>query len=397
MSDKALPTIKQYLTAVLSLAVLGVVVGCGGISPGQSQEPTTTTVIVECVVEGTEDLLEVPADVVVGGLRGQTDMTEGWIILENVPLGDEEPPQQPLTATAAGYVTYSEMLTLNEYSYTAVSVPMTPTDTQQTGTVSGTVTDMSSGEPVVNALVTFLEPGTDEAEAVKGFTDSEGLYIIGGIPAASVEVLCQATGYLEAIATVTIIADDQGDNPPLNFELISGSTTITVSGVVLDLRTETPIVGATVRIGGEPAVITDADGLFSVPDVTVGQREVTAIADGYNPYQSTLTVTPGMAALRILLSRESPRPPPGPYTISGQVTLLGVSDNSGATVTAFERDRAEVLAVTTTDADGYYYLFVPPGRYRIEVTYDGRSIGRDVELLGGGRVLTGVDFTLTVP
>ena len=381
----------------MALGALAALAGCGGISVGQNQEPTTTTVIVECVVAGTDELLPVLADVVVGGLRGRTDLTEGWVILQDVPLGDQDPPQQPLTATALGYVTHSEMLTLNQFSYTAASVPMKPADVQQTGTVSGTVTDVTTGEPIGNALVTFRELGEDEDEAVKGFTDSAGFYTIGGIPATEVGVLGQATAYLEATATVTIIADVAGSNQPLDLQLLAGSTTITVSGLVLDLRTETPIVGAAVEIGGRPAVTTDPDGQFSVSDVTVGQRDVVVTADGYDLYQHTITIMPGMAALRILLSRESPQPPPGPYTITGQVTLLGSTDNAGATVTAFEYDRAEVLAVTTTDAAGYYYLFVPPGHYRIEVSYGGRSIGRDVELLGGGRVLTGIDFTLTLP
>lgn len=397
MPDSVLLAIKRCLSVMTILAALAALVGCGGISSGQSQEPTTATVIVECVVEGTDELLAVPADVVVGGVRGQTDMEEGWIILEDVPLGEEDLPQQPLTATAPGYVTHSQMLTLSTYSYTAVSVPMTPADLQQTGTVTGTVTDVTTSEPVVNALVTFLEPGANEEDAITGFTDAQGWYTIGGIPATDVEVLCQATGYLEATATMAVTADADGDNPPLDFQLLSGSTTVAVNGVVLELRPETPIVGASVEIGSQPPVTTDADGLFSVPQVPVGQRDVVVTANDYDSYQDAITVMPGMADLRILLSRESPEPPPGPYTITGQVTLLGAADNSGATVTAFERDRAEVLGTTTTNTAGYYYLFVPPGRYQIEVSYGGRSIGREVELLGGGRVLRNIDFALTVP
>ncbi len=396
MPDSILLIIKQWLNALLMLAVLTVLGGCGGVSSGQSQQPATATVIVECVVEGSDELLDVPADVVVGGVRGQIDMEEGWVILEEVPLGEQDVPQQPLTATAPGYVTHSQMLTLNTYSYTTVSVPMTPADLQQTGTVSGTVTDATTSEAIVNALVAFLEPGADEADAITGFTDAQGWYIVGGMPATEVGVICQATGYLEATATMTVTADADGDNPPQDFALLSGSTTVTVSGVVLELRAESPIVGASVEIDSQSAVITDADGFFSVPEVPVGQRDVVVTADGYDSYQDAITVMPGMADLRILLSRESAQPPPGPYTITGQVTLLGAPDNSGATVSAFDRDRAEVLGVTATDVNGHYYLFVPPGRYRVEVSYAGRSIARDVELLGGGRILSGIDFALTV-
>jgi hypothetical protein len=78
------------------------------------------------------------------------------------------------------------------------------------------------------------------------------------------------------------------------------------------------------------------------------------------------------------------------------VTLLGRPDNSGATVTALHRDLGEIMDTDTTTSAGNYYLFVPPGPYRITVRYGDKSIGRDVVLLGGGRILTGVDFTLSV-
>ncbi len=370
--------------------------GCGGVSTVSDGARVTTTVIVECLIEGTEDFIEVPADVAVGGVRGQTNLRDNWVILPDVPLGSEDPPQQPLTATAPGYVTSSQMLALNEYSYTAVSLPMKPADRDATGTVSGTVTSSDSGAPIVNALVNCLPVGAPLAETIKGFTDRDGFYIIGGIPAGQVEVTCQAVGYLEGTVTFAVKADTADGNAAVNFALVGGQSAVTVGGQVLETRTEAPVAGATVQIGIQPPVTSGPDGSFSVPGVPIGEQPVVASAAGYDDYYTVIGVVPGLDDLRILLTEYSPQPPGRPYTITGQVTLLGAPDSSGALVTAFHLDRGTVLAEDTTNAEGYYYLFVPPGPYRIEVTYGGHSIGREVELGGGGRVLESINFTLTV-
>ncbi len=376
MGKQNLLVAGAMIAALISGALLG---GCGGISTPQEEEPTTTTVVVECVIEGTDDFIEVVADVVVGGVRGQTNLEDDWVILENVPLGSQTPPQQPL-----------------EFSYTAVSVPMTPVATETTGTVSGTVTDGDTGQPIVNALVSFLAPGGLPSEAVKGSTDTAGFYVIGGIPAVQVHGTCQAVGYLEASTDVWVTADAVGSNDPLDFALVGGESTVTVSGQVLDTRTEAPVAGATVQIGDQPPVVTGPDGAFLISHVSVGEQPVQASAAGYDDYYTVIEVVPGIDDLIILLNEYSPQPPGPPYTIAGRVTLLGAADNSGATVTATDIDSGQVRDDDVTDGEGYYYLFVPPGYYRIEVTYGSHSISREVELLGGGRVLEGINFTLTV-
>ena len=394
--------IKSNLLAILGLAgCLAAVVhlaGCGGVNTEAPGELVTTTVIVECLIEGSDEFLDVPADVVVGGVRGQTNLQDNWVILEGVPLGLASPPQQPLTATAPGYVTATQTLTLNEFSYTTASVPMTPADLDTTGTVSGVVTDADTGQPLTNALVSFEGAVVPAAGTVlvKGFTDRDGFYIVGGIPAGPVEVACQAVGYLEDTTALTVTADSIGGNDRLDFALISGASTLTVSGQVLEMRTEAAVAGATVQIGDQPPVISAPDGSFSVPGVGVGEQPVLTSAEGYDDYYTVINVLPGIEPLRILLTEFSPQPPGDPYTITGRVTLLGAPDNSGAVVTALELDRGVVLGQDTTDADGYYYLFVPPGNYHIEVTYGDHTIGREVELLGGGRTLENINFTLTV-
>ncbi len=101
--------------------------GCGGINTNPHQN-RVTTVIVETVKAGTDELLDVPATVVVQGKRGVVDVQEGWLILKDVPLGENDPPTAPMTVTAPGYVTVSRQIELSKYSYTPVTVEMEEAD-----------------------------------------------------------------------------------------------------------------------------------------------------------------------------------------------------------------------------------------------------------------------------
>jgi hypothetical protein len=56
----------------------------------------------------------------------------------------------------------------------------------------------------------------------------------------------------------------------------------------------------------------------------------------------------------------------------------------------------QVMDTETTNTAGAYYLFVPPGPYTITVTDGTHTISTNVTLLDGGRVLSGVNFELSV-
>lgn len=383
-----------WLSLLLMAGALGLFVGCGGISESGGEASQTTTVVVETLKAGTDELLDVPAEIVVGGVWGQTDVEQGWAIIQGVPLGDKEPPEQPLTVTAPGWITVSRMIGLSSYSYTPVTVEMEEADPQETATVQGTVTGIDTGEPLTNVLVVFASSG--EGGTVSGFTARDGHYKIGGIPAGPVEATAQAVGYLEQTKQATLSPDAVGSNPPVDFALLGGNTRVTVTGQVMQVGLEIPIPAAQVTIDSLPPVTTDISGEFTVDDVLVGRQVVTVTATGFDEKQEEVEIVPGMAPLLIFLAPTSPEPPGKPYTITGQVTLLGKADNAGATVTAQDNSSGEILATDVTDTEGNYYLFVPPGSYRIAVEYGAHSLGRDVLLLGGGRVLTGIDFTLSV-
>lgn len=99
--------------------------------------------------------------------------------------------------------------------------------------------------------------------------------------------------------------------------------TDTIRGVVIDFLTKTPITGATVKVeGGTGAVITDAQGRFSV-DVS-GETTLTISSIGYEPKSISIPAA-NEKDLTILLSRNT--------TMLDQVVVVGYQTKRRGEVT----------------------------------------------------------------
>lgn len=400
MKPSRTPLTSTALRAAVCAAILfAAALWLGGCSGLPASDPVSeTATVVFAAFEGPEEdapTIGSVAVVIIGGVRALFDgpaATE--LVIQGVPFGEQN--RQPMTVTAPGYLTVSQQLALSTEMATFVDLTMAPVDLTQTGTVAGVVKS-TTGLPITSALVTFSwESETGGAEKLEGFTDSEGRFVIGGIPIGTVDVEAIASGYLPVQKTVTIQPDQGGSNADLTFSLLSGETKVTVTGVTLDMRTQEPLAGVAVTVADRPQVITGADGRFSVAEVTVGERTVLASLAGYDPYEIEINVLPGMGNVEVVMSRTSSEPPTTPYTVGGTVTLVGAEDNSGAVVTALDLDEGVEVDRFTTAADGAYRLFLPAGRYEIKVTARGKSLSRTVDYRGGGRIIDGVNFTLTV-
>lgn len=380
---------------VSACAVVAGLLGCGGLPPVNDGEGGGTVVVL-AVEAATGAPLQVPATIIVGGVRGTLRPNDQQLILRDVPIGTGTPPTQPLTASAEGFVTKTQQVQMQVTAATWVTVELEPADPATTGTVAGTVTDADTGEPVVSAFVQFAPPGGDEEGTVGGYTASDGAFLVRGIPAGQRAVTVQAEGFLAFATTVTIRADSAGPNEDLRFQLVAGDTTVTVTGRVVDVLTRLPIVNAQVTIGGVGPLTTGPDGRFTAPDVLVGNQTATVTADGYEDLSTQVRVLPGMGEITLELFEAASDPPGSPYTIGGTVTLNGAPDNAGATVTARSLESGAVLDEDETPASGRYRLFVPPGRYEVSVTFGERSISREVTVPTGGVIVDGINFVLTV-
>lgn len=166
----------------------------------------------------------------------------------------------------------------------AVGAPITTGtvwDPWAAGTVTGTVTDLATSLPVANA---FVE--TDKGVGV--YTAADGSYTLA-VPAVGTthNINVSAAGY----ARKTIPAVSVPDVTPVVCNISLSVVTTDVSGVVTIVGTSTPIVGATVSVGGSMGT-TDANGhyaLFAPP----GTHNVTVSAVGYVPKSlAQVTINP---------------------------------------------------------------------------------------------------------
>lgn len=124
------------------------------------------------------------------------------------------------------------------------------------------------------------------------------------------------------------------------------------------------IGGATVSYNGPQGplqVVADAEGRFELRQVPAGVHELHIEAEDYQPFTTTLEVTPGaVAAPALLLERPLPQ---------GQIRGT-VKDYRGHAV----RARVTIKPLgkrIRTDAEGSFEVDVPPGDYTVEVRAPG--------------------------
>ncbi len=130
-----------------------------------------------------------------------------------------------------------------------------------------------------------------------------------------------------------------------------------VSGIIVDAYTLTPLAGATV-VAGQKQVVTDSSGHFNIS----GQQDSVAVTkQGYDPVQSTVTSSSG--SLRLGL-----RPNVVQGTVVNRVDQKPVT---GVKVTLVSGTKA--LASTTTDSQGRFTLADVPEGASLRFTSDDYS------------------------
>jgi hypothetical protein len=393
----ALRRVRRY--TALAWVLVPLLSGCSAsmihINP---PDASTATVDVTIIRADTAEPIDVGATVVIGGETATLAAGDQTVRVSGVPFGSDDPPTQPLTVNAEDFVTYFTNLELSRGAVTQAEVQLDVADPTLTGTVTGKVTNEDDDTPIGNVILEFKPdiPGTPEG--ITCATDKAGQYTARGILTGATVVTATAVGFLGATEKLVVVQDSGGTGtPPLDLQLVPTSTKVNVSGRVIDLITRDPIKDASVDMGGVGPELTDANGRFQLLEVPVGDQTIHVTATDYDPYTDTVSVAPGMASLQVELAASQDRPPTWPSTISGTVTIRNNPDNAGATVKAIDGSSGQVIDTTVTNAAGEYGLFVPPGTYRIEVSFEGVTISKSVTLGGAGRTRTGVDFQITAP
>jgi len=114
---------------------------------------------------------------------------------------------------------------------------------QQTGTVTGTLTNSLSGDPVPNALVSIEAPAFTRS----GRSGSDGKFSLADIPAGSYHLTVRADGYLPSRTEVTVAAGSQTSDIRINPELHFSE----VTSVSPDSKSQFETFQATNVLGGQ--------------------------------------------------------------------------------------------------------------------------------------------------
>jgi hypothetical protein len=214
------------------------------------------------------------AQVVVGETTLTTDATgsfatPNWLATDTLAVNAPNYAALTLPLEAEPTVVANETLTVT------LSLPLRP------NTLTGTITDLYTGEPVAGV---DLAVTVDVSTTLTANTAADGVYTLTDLP-EQFRLTVNAPGY-EALEEdlARIIARDFVLRPN------------TLSGRITDRYSGEGVAGATVRVGDREAR-TAADGTYTVTDVPAGVTAVEVSADDYAPLTQELGQTTTLDAI----------------------------------------------------------------------------------------------------
>ncbi|MCI4351821.1 MAG: carboxypeptidase regulatory-like domain-containing protein [Thermoplasmata archaeon] len=241
-----------------------------------------------------------------------------------------------VTASVAGYVASSASVTVAGSSVTqsfALNLFLL--------TVSGRVTNASSGTGIVGATVSVSGGST----TTTGSGGNYALNLVNG----TYSVTASATGYHPSSASLTVA----GQPKTLNFALSPlGATTYTLSGTVTYASNGSAVGGAQVTLIPGSTVSSGSNGKYSF-SATNGSYTLRVTKAGYVAQSVGVTISGGSVVRNFALS-------PFLYSLRGTVTnASNGAAVSGATVTVSGGPS------TATNSSGGYSLTLSNGTYSV--------------------------------
>ena len=273
-----------------------------------------------------------------------------------------------VTVSKSGYATSTQPFSVGPgQAVTGASFALTPAS----GSISGTVTDFVTGNPLVGATVACT--GSPTCSSTN--SGSGGTYTLSNLVAGNYTVQVTFTGYAPESQTDTVTT---GAAPTLNFALIPNPGSIT--GTVTDSITGSPISGANVSCTGPSScgpTTTAANGTYTLSSLTEGTYQVTFAANNYASQSPNVNVAPGA------VTTESLALVPNVGTINGAVSAsVGGAKIFGASVSC---TGTPTCTPTTTDVNGTYLLSgLNEGNYSVTVTATGYKTQTIVVSVGPG-------------
>jgi len=314
---------------------------------------------------------------------------DGAYLFEDVPAGLYE-----LDCGKEGYVPamYPDQVEVNGDDIAGIDFVLEPL---VFGTISGTVTDAATEEPVAGARITAFipEPHHFIAETVSG---EDGTYTLGEIPPGEFEIRCCEDGYnMQVYPELVEVNGDDVTN--INFALepfvIGG-----IAGVITDSATEEPVEGAVVVAIGEGFPhhhrwdITNENGEYSL-ELLAGEYFLQVYARGYVGYHAEDPIVVGdeiIEGVNIALV------PVEFGSISGTVYNSENVPIADAMVKISMHFGPFQIRTYTDENGNYTFDQVYPGNYRLMAFAQGfvPQAYDSLVTVDNGSDITGIDFNL---
>ncbi|OGR33496.1 MAG: hypothetical protein A2091_10110 [Desulfuromonadales bacterium GWD2_61_12] len=283
---------------------------------------------------------------------------------------------------------YSTALAIEALHLSGMSPPVIPTS----GTVTGTVVDRATAQPLDGATVTFAGDS-----AITAVTAAGGVFSLADVPAGAQSIAVSLNGYAPATQSVSITAGSilnlgsikLGPNPTMG--MIKGVITAAASGE--------PLADVSVTITGAFAgtVLTKGDGSFAFVNVTPGAMTITASKTGYRSAAGTGTIIAGsVLSFHPQLTIQSPLPPPPsstPGTLMGRI-VDGATNEPLSGVAGFLKSNPTIASVSDA-AGGFTLEDVPPGTQAFEFSLPGYATSTATVEISAGAIVNFGTFALS--
>ncbi|MBI9037952.1 MAG: carboxypeptidase regulatory-like domain-containing protein [Bacteroidales bacterium] len=231
--------------------------------------PIPTTASISGIV--TDSITKFPIEGVLVSVEG-TLYSAITNFVGEYSISDVLPGNYNITATANGYISKTILnipVVAGEISIADFELSPIP------GSISGTVTDILSSDPIEGAIIIAVGEYT-----YQGISGEDGLYLISNIIPGNYNLIASADGYFPK--NETNVEVNFNEITLVNFELvpISGS----ISGKVTDYESFQSIEGAEIKAVGTTSTYSatsNIDGSYLLTDVEPGLYDVMASAIGY--------------------------------------------------------------------------------------------------------------------
>ncbi|SDW98907.1 Carboxypeptidase regulatory-like domain-containing protein [Marininema mesophilum] len=230
--------------------------------------------------------------------------------------------------------------------------------------VFGTVTNQSTGSPIVGAQVTIIDiAGVIITTTI---TDGSGNYTINSLSPGAYRIQVSATGFSTIFLSLVVTL---GSAQQRNISLPPNSGTL--SGTITDSMTGAPLANASIKVVGPEGftvaeTLSALDGSYSVTGLQPGVYSVTFTEEGYASKTFSATIHSGQTTtLSVTLSQLA-------GVFSGIVQDDAGNPISGATVQVYLND--VLVASFITEANGRFFIpNISPGNYTAVAFAEGFS------------------------